>query len=91
MISLRVEDNGPGISKENLSKLFINFGTLSEHEQNNPQGTGLGLSIWKLLAQKMNGTVYAESELGKGTSFIFSFNTHWTLKEGKSLLLFNYK
>lgn len=83
IISLRVEDNGPGISEENLGKLFVNFGTLSEHEQNNPQGTGLGLSICKLLAHKMNGSVYAESELGRGTSFIFTFSTHCILKDGK--------
>mmetsp|Transcript_14092 Transcript_14092/g.16342 ORF Transcript_14092/g.16342 Transcript_14092/m.16342 type:complete len:143 (+) Transcript_14092:117-545(+) len=82
IISLRVEDNGPGISEENLGKLFVNFGTLSEHEQNNPQGTGLGLSICKLLAHKMNGSVYAESELGRGTSFIFTFSTHCILKDG---------
>lgn len=74
-IELRVVDNGIGISKENISKLFVNFSTLAEHEQNNPHGTGLGLSICKLLAQKMNGTVYAESQLKKGTTFIFNFKT----------------
>ena len=57
-----------GISKENLGKLFHNFGKLEDTTGVNKTGTGLGLSICKTLIEKMGGTVKAESEgEGKGT------------------------
>ncbi len=60
-----------GIAKENLSKLFLNFSRLEDHQKSNERGTGLGLSICKSLLEKMGGTVTVESEgLGHGTTFI---------------------
>ena len=50
-----------GISKENLDKLFLNFGKLDEHSKKNAQGTGLGLSICKQIVKKMGGSVNVES------------------------------
>jgi signal transduction histidine kinase len=64
---IRIEDSGYGISKENIPKLFMNFGKLEEHAEGNKQGTGLGLSICKSLIELMGGSVTVESELGKGT------------------------
>lgn len=46
-ISIKICDNGCGISPEGLGKLFINFGKLDENSQMNREGTGLGLSICK--------------------------------------------
>lgn len=83
-IELRVRDNGIGISKEDIkNKLFVDFGMLDQHAQINPYGTGLGLSICKLLATKMNGVIDVESQVGVGTTFIFSFKTKCKLNEGK--------
>lgn len=48
---IEIEDTGMGISPENLSKLFINFGKLDEHSNVNIRGTGLGLSICKQLIE----------------------------------------
>ena len=44
-------DSGVGIAKENLGKLFMEFGKLDEHSKINAQGTGLGLSICKRMIE----------------------------------------
>lgn len=69
-IALIIEDNGRGISPENLPKLFTDFAKLDEHAQMNKKGTGLGLSICKNIIESMGGKVSVESELGKGTKLI---------------------
>ncbi len=68
---IRIKDSGVGIAKENLSKLFLNFSRLEDHQKSNERGTGLGLSICKSLLEKMGGNVTVESEgIGFGTTFI---------------------
>jgi len=59
-------DDGPGIAKENLGHLFDPFFTTKEVGQ----GTGLGLSICHGIITEHNGRIYAESELGKGATFV---------------------
>jgi PAS domain S-box-containing protein len=59
-------DDGPGISKESMSRLFSPFFTTKEVGQ----GTGLGLSICHGIITEHGGRIYAESELGKGAAFI---------------------
>ena len=60
-----------GISKENINKLFLNFGKLADPQGCNKTGTGLGLSICKHLIEKMGGKVKVNSDgQGKGTTFI---------------------
>ena len=46
-LKITIEDNGAGIKKENIDKLFTDFTKLNEHIQMNLKGTGLGLSICK--------------------------------------------
>ena len=54
-----------------MSKLFINFSKLADHENCNKQGTGLGLSICKHLVEQMGGEVTVESEgVGHGATFV---------------------
>ena len=68
---MRIRDSGMGISRENIGKLFLNFGKLADPSGCNKTGTGLGLSICKHLIEKMGGKVKVESEgIGKGTTFI---------------------
>jgi len=66
--SIRVSftDDGPGISKENLDKVFNPFFTTREVGD----GTGLGLSICHGIITQHNGRIYAQSELGKGATFV---------------------
>jgi signal transduction histidine kinase len=63
-ILIIIEDNGAGISKENLGKLFSDFTRLQEHSKMNAKGTGLGMSICKKIITQMGGQVVAESEVG---------------------------
>jgi len=69
---LTVTDNGQGISKENLSRIFDRF-FQSEHQEPTVQrGTGIGLSLVKEFAKLMRGDIQVESEEGKGSTFILS-------------------
>ncbi|TNV87810.1 hypothetical protein FGO68_gene11703 [Halteria grandinella] len=83
---LRIADTGQGISPENLSKLFMNFGKLEEHAAGNKTGTGLGLSICKTLIEMMGGSVQVESEVGKGTCFIINLQTKGVTQNLKKAL-----
>jgi len=70
-----VKDEGPGISKDDMQRLFTKFGRLdnSYTATATSGGTGLGLYISKILIEKMHGKIWAISEgIGKGTTFIFS-------------------
>jgi two-component system phosphate regulon sensor histidine kinase PhoR len=68
-IVLGVSDNGIGISKEDLPRVFERFYRVDKaRTAENIRGTGLGLAIVKHVAQLHGGRVEAESELGKGTT-----------------------
>ena len=69
-VRLEVQDEGPGISPEDMQKLFGKFTRLSALPTGGENSTGLGLSIVKRLVEAMNGKVWCESELGKGSTFI---------------------
>lgn len=69
-ISLKVADNGMGVSKENLPRLFDRFYRVDATGSRKYGGTGLGLSIAKELTELQGGTITASSSLGKGTEFV---------------------
>ncbi|MDE7205602.1 MAG: response regulator [Lachnospiraceae bacterium] len=62
-------DNGMGMSKEFLEKLFEPFSREEDSRVNKIEGTGLGMAIARSIARKMNGDIIVESELGKGSRF----------------------
>lgn len=64
-----VKDNGPGISSENVEKLFKRF---SQIEQKSSKGWGLGLAIAKDFVTAQSGSIGVNSEPGKGSEFWFS-------------------
>jgi len=69
-LNLVVEDQGQGLSKEDLEKIFGEFMTLSAKPTGGEVATGLGLSVSKKLAEEMGGSIWAESEgKGKGSTF----------------------
>jgi len=71
-VKLTVEDNGKGIDKENLEKVFERFYRVDQSLNRKESGAGLGLSICKKIIELHNGKIWAESEgLGKGSRFIF--------------------
>lgn len=65
-LQILIEDNGIGISEENLRKIFNNE-KVTSLGTNNETGTGLGLSICKEIVELHNGNMIIESELNKGT------------------------
>ncbi|NLO20112.1 MAG: response regulator [Ignavibacteria bacterium] len=67
-----VKDNGVGISKENLDKIFKLDCQVTTYGTANEKGTGLGLVLCDELIQKNFGKLWVESEVGVGTTFYFS-------------------
>lgn len=69
-LQISVRDEGPGISDEELPKLFEMFQKLSAKPTGGENSTGLGLSIVKALIDKLGGHVDVMSQLGIGTKFV---------------------
>ncbi|MBN1860438.1 MAG: PAS domain S-box protein [Candidatus Thermoplasmatota archaeon] len=69
-IQIAVVDTGIGISKDELKKIFTKFYQAYTGEDRNNEGTGLGLFISKEIIKKHNGSIWVESEVGKGSRFI---------------------
>ena len=78
MLVVEVQDSGPGISEEELVKLFKNFEQTSTGIKKG-SGTGLGLALSRELAVLMGGDITVSSQVGKGSVFTFRVE----VKEGK--------
>jgi two-component system phosphate regulon sensor histidine kinase PhoR len=72
-VLLRVSDNGPGIQKKHLDRLFERFYRVDKGRSRDLGGTGLGLSIVKHILQRHQGTVEVDSSPGQGTTFTCHF------------------
>jgi signal transduction histidine kinase/DNA-binding NarL/FixJ family response regulator len=70
LLSFQVEDTGPGISPEDLEKIFQPFQQAGESRLHN-EGTGLGLTISQNLVRMMGSELYVKSILGQGSTFWF--------------------
>lgn len=67
-----ISDTGIGISQEDLSHIFEDFYRAKNAEQMEKDGTGLGLSIVKQIIDAHKGEIWVESQVGKGSKFIFT-------------------
>ncbi len=74
-IVFAVHDNGPGIPKEKQSNIFKKFYQIDTSATRKHGGTGLGLVICKGIAEGLEGKIWLESEVGKGTSFFIYIPT----------------
>ena len=70
-VEFSVIDNGYGIEKENLDKVFNKFVQLKRNGEKNKHGLGLGLAISKEVVEVHGGKIGVESEVGKGSRFFF--------------------
>ena len=73
-IKIKVKNSGEGINKKDINKIFERFYRVDTSRARESGGYGLGLSIAKSIVENHNGKIYAESNVGKDTTFIIELN-----------------
>jgi signal transduction histidine kinase len=74
-VEIRVSDNGIGIADNEIEKLFRIDVKVSNRGTANERGTGLGLILCKEFVERSGGKIWVESQLEKGSNFIFTLPT----------------
>jgi signal transduction histidine kinase len=70
-VLISVSDQGIGIPAEHLPKIFERFHRVDNRDTREAGGTGIGLFLVKHLVERHGGTIWVESEEGKGSTFYF--------------------
>jgi len=77
-IHVSVSDAGCGIKKQDVPRVFDRFEQIAMGGERKTGGTGLGLAITKEIVERHNGTIWVESEFGKGSKFTFTLPIYST-------------
>ena len=88
-VMISVIDTGTGIPQDCQEKIFEKFGQVKNRMKSRPKGTGLGLPICKEIIERHGGTIWVESEPGKGS--IFSFIVPCSIESGEDNVVSTYK
>ena len=80
-VEISVKDNGIGIKKKHLDMIFDRFKQVDKSLSRNTEGTGVGLSLVKSIVELLGGTIYVESEYGKGSKFTVKLPSRKVLNE----------
>jgi signal transduction histidine kinase len=75
-VEISVSDTGIGISHEDQAKIFEEFRQVGSDYAHKTEGTGLGLTLAKKFVELHGGKIWVESEVGKGSRFIFTLPIH---------------
>ncbi|WP_298838670.1 PAS domain-containing sensor histidine kinase [Clostridium sp.] len=82
-VEISVKDNGIGIEEEHLDIIFDRFRQVDKSLSRNAEGTGIGLSLVKSIVELHGGSIYVESEFGKGSKFTVRLPKEKVLHENK--------
>lgn len=86
VLEVGIKDQGLGIPKDHLQKVFERFHRVNNEDNRKIYGTGLGLFLVKHLVEHVHfGKIWAESEVGKGSDFIFRIPTNIDIEEAKQI------
>lgn len=80
-----VKDNGKGIPKEKQDGLFKKFYQIDTSLKRSHGGTGLGLVICKGITEALGGTIWLESEVGKGATFYFKIPSNGSVNQNQEV------
>jgi signal transduction histidine kinase/streptogramin lyase len=83
ILEVSITDNGIGMSREVMSKIFRIDSNMSSRGTDNEKGTGLGLFLCKEFVEKHGGKIWAESQEGKGSTFKFILPLAYPLQNFK--------
>ena len=75
-VLFKVKDSGQGIASEHLGRIFERFYRVDKARSRELEGTGLGLSIAQHIIHAHGGAIWAESELNRGSTFVFTLPGH---------------
>ena len=84
-LRVSVTDSGPGIAKQDQTKLFQAFSQVDDSPTRKTGGTGLGLSICQHIINMHGGRIWVDSDLGKGSTFHFTLPLFRKEKESVSI------
>lgn len=82
-VELAVQDTGPGIAPEDLPRVFERFYRTDKSRGRETGGAGLGLAIARSIVELHGGQIWAESELGEGTTFLIRLPSSQAAESGR--------